>query len=447
MTPAARAQAVIEILEAIAAAPRPADAVIGSYFRARRYIGAKDRAAVAEASYTLLRHHARLGWWCDHYRAPVTARTRLIVWQRLALQENDAAIAALFSGGKFAPAALDVAEQLLLKNLRGHDLFLHPKMPLAVRYEVPEWIVPQLTAQFGDRLEAELAALLEPAPLDLRVNALKAERAAVAAELRAAGITVSECRLAPHGLRLDARIALPTLPAFKAGRVEVQDEGSQLVALLADAPPGMRVVDFCAGAGGKTLAMAAAMANKGRVLALDVLDKRLARAAERFRRAGAFNIETRALTGTDDPWIKRHKAGFDRVLVDAPCGGSGTWRRNPDARWRSLGPGLAELVPLQQTILRSAARLVKPGGRLIYATCSLLDEENQAQVQHFLADHADFTLLPYGAVWDSLTSAPRPCAGDLLQLTPAQHGTDGFFAAIMVRQSPPAADTPLEVET
>jgi len=446
VTPAARAQAVIDLLDAVAATPRPADAVIGSYFRARRYIGAKDRAAVAELTYTLLRHQARLGWWCERYRAPVTARNRMVVWHRLALQENDAAITALFAGGKFAPAPLDAAESQFLKQLKGHDLFLHPKMPLGVRYEVPDWIIPHLSAQYGDRLEAELAALLEPAPLDLRVNALKADRTAVAAELHATGVGVSECHLAPFGLRLDARIALPTLPAFKQGRLEVQDEGSQLVALLVDAQPGMRVVDFCAGAGGKTLAMAAAMANKGRVLALDVLEKRLQRAAERFRRAGAFNIETRALSGTDDPWIKRHKGGFDRVLVDAPCGGSGTWRRNPDARWRSLGPGLAELIPLQQTILRSAARLVKPGGRLIYATCSLLDEENSAQVTRFLVEQPEFALLPYGEVWGNLTSKPHPCHGDMLQLTPAQHGTDGFFAAILVRQLPPVVDTPLEAE-
>lgn len=434
MTPAARAQAVIEILEAVATTPRPADAVIGSYFRARRYIGAKDRAAVAEETYALLRHQARLSWWCNHYRAPVTPRCQMLVWRRLMRQENDAAATALFSGGKFAPAPLDGAELQLLKQLKGHDLFLHPKMPLAVHYEVPDWVLPQLSAQFGERLEAELAALLEPAPIDLRVNPLKATREAVAAELRAAGLGVDECRLAPFGLRLDSRVALPTLPAFKQGRLEVQDEGSQLVALLVDAEPGMRVVDFCAGAGGKTLAIAAAMANKGRVLALDVLDKRLQRAAERFRRAGAFNIETRALSGTDDPWIKRHKGGFDRVLVDAPCGGSGTWRRNPDARWRSLGPGLAELLPLQQTILRSAARLVKPGGRLIYATCSLLDTENQEQVTRFLADQPEFTLLPYNTVWDKLTPTPRPCAGAMLHLTPAQHGTDGFFAAILPRQ-------------
>lgn len=439
MTPTARLQAVIEMLEEVATVARPADAVIGHYFRQRRYIGAKDRTALAETAYTILRHQGRLSWWCQHYRQTPTPRLWLIAYMRLLQQLSEKEIAAQFEGGKFAPAIMTATERDFLAKLKGHDLFLHPKMSLAVRYEMPDWIMPYLTAQFGDRLEAELTALLESAPLDLRVNRLKAEREAVAAELQAAGATVTLCHYAPDGLRLGARLALPTLPAFKEGRIEVQDEGSQLVALLAEAKPGMRVADFCAGAGGKTLALAATMANKGRVIALDVLEKRLARAAERFRRAGAHNIATQALTSEADPWIKKHKASFDRVLVDAPCGGSGTWRRNPDARWRDLGPGLSELLPLQQRILANAARLVKPGGRLIYATCSLLDAENRSQVEQFLASHADFTLVPYQNIWLRVTPTPPPCGGDYLQLTPAQHNTDGFFAAVLERQSLAAA--------
>ncbi len=443
MTPAARLQAVIEMLEAVAATPRPADGTIGSYFRARRYIGAKDRTALAETAYTVLRHQARLDWWCAHYRAAPTVRLRLIAWLRLGQKDSEGTVTQLFSGGKFAPALLDETETKFLASLKGHDRIEHPKMPLAVRTEMPDWIMPELSAQYGDRLEMELNALLAAAPLDLRVNPIKAERGAVTEELRAAGAAVTPCRYAPLGLRLGARLALPSLPAFKEGRVEVQDEGSQLVALLVAAEPGMRVVDFCAGAGGKTLAIAAAMQNKGRVIALDVLDKRLDRAGERFRRAGIHNIETRALSSASDPWVKRHKGSFDRVLVDAPCGGSGTWRRNPDARWRTLGPGLDALLPLQQEILTSAARLVKPGGRLIYATCSLLDRENSAQIATFLHNHPDFTLLPYGEVWDKVTDTPRPCPGDMLQLTPAQHDTDGFFAAILERAAP-VADTTIK---
>ena len=219
------------------------------------------------------------------------------------------------------------------------------------------------------------------------------------------------------------------LPLLQSGAAEIQDAGSQLVALLVDAKPGQRVVDFCAGAGGKTLAISAQMKNKGRIVACDVLANRLKRGAERFRRAGLHNIDLRPLKNENDPWIKRHRNSFDRVLVDAPCSGTGTWRRNPDARWNALGPGLEKLVPLQASILASAARLVKPGGRLIYATCSMLPIENEKQIETFLAAHPDFRPLNYTDVLEGI--APNP--GPYLMLTPAQHETDGFFAAVMER--------------
>ncbi len=208
---------------------------------------------------------------------------------------------------------------------------------------------------------------------------------------------------------------------------------------MVDARPGMEVVDFCAGAGGKTLAMAAAMKGKGRLIASDVLANRLTRAKERFRRAGAHNIQTRPITGETDPWIKRHKGQFDRVLVDAPCSGTGTWRRNPDQRWRSLGPGIAELLPLQMRLLESAARLVKPGGRLTYATCSMLPSENEDHADAFLAAHPDFTLVPSDDVWKTAVwpeGGPSVPSSPYLRLTPATHDTDGFFAAVFERAAP-----------
>jgi 16S rRNA (cytosine967-C5)-methyltransferase len=231
---------------------------------------------------------------------------------------------------------------------------------------------------------------------------------------------------------------------LKNGSVEIQDEGSQLVALMVDAKPGQRVVDFCAGAGGKTLAIAAQMQNKGRIIACDVLASRLKRGTERFRRAGLHNIAIRPLKDERDPWVKKHKDSFDRVLVDVPCTGTGTWRRNPDQRWRSLGPGLEKLLPLQAGILDSAARLVKPGGRLIYATCSLLPEENENQIEKFLATHAEFRVIPYRDIYKEKLSSAHT---DYLSLTPAQHGTDGFFAVAMER-SPPLikTSTPEELE-
>lgn len=308
----------------------------------------------------------------------------------------------------------------------------HPDQPDAVRVEVPAWAEPLLRATFGDRFVPEMAAMLGEAPLDLRVNPIKATRDQVLAALADAGTTAEPTRLSPWGVRLRTRFPVATLPAFREGWFEIQDEGSQLVALLADARPGMQVVDFCAGAGGKTLAMAAMMDNKGRVMATDVLAGRLERAKERFRRAGLHNIETRGLSSERDPWVKRHKRKFDRVVVDAPCTGTGTWRRNPDSRWRTLGPGFEELLPLQANILDSAARLTRPGGKLVYATCSLLPEENERQVEAFLASHPDFSLLPLAEAWPD-TAGPAPVAGEMLRLTPARHDTDGFFAAVMVR--------------
>jgi len=235
------------------------------------------------------------------------------------------------------------------------------------------------------------------------------------------------------------------IPPFRDGLVEVQDEGSQLVALLADARPGMRVVDFCAGAGGKTLAMAAAMGNKGHIVACDVLRGRVDRAAARLARAGVHNVERRGLSTERDPWVKRHARSFDRVLVDAPCSGVGTWRRNPDAKWRFTKDDLAAVIDLQRRILDSAARLVKPGGRLIYATCSLLPSENAAQVMSFAKDHPDFALRPVAAVWaDTIgrmaDGAVSPGADRLLQLTPATHGTDGFFVAVLERSADAGKD-------
>ena len=217
----------------------------------------------------------------------------------------------------------------------------------------------------------------------------------------------------------------------------MQDEGSQLVALLADARPGMRVADFCAGAGGKTLAIAARMQNKGKIVACDVLEGRIDRAAVRFNRAGVHNVERKALSSERDQWVKRHAGTFDRVLVDAPCTGTGTWRRNPDAKWKLTPEDVAELEQVQRNILDSAWRLVKPGGRLIYATCSLLAEENEAQVEAFLAAHADFKPVPVGEVWPGAVGGDCPATSATLSLTPAQHGTDGFFAAVLERVKVP----------
>jgi len=283
-------------------------------------------------------------------------------------------------------------------------------------------------------------AALNPAPLDLRVNLLRGTRDDARAALLAEGLETTPTPLSPWGLRIDGRRAVTSGPAFQTGLVEIQDEGSQLVAALVGATPDMRVVDWCAGAGGKTLALAMLMQNRGQLVACDVSAPRLEGATRRLRRAGVSNTE-RHLVAPGDKWAKRRAGTFDRVLVDAPCTGTGTWRRNPDARLRLRELDLQELVPKQASILDTAARLVRPGGRLIYATCSLLPDENEAQVDAFLTRQPAFRVVPLAEAWT--LEAPLPCPGPYLSLTPLRHGTDGFFGAVLERMLPdPQAPDP-----
>lgn len=443
VTPAAHLQATLDLMHDIDRLARPADSVVSTWFRNHRHLEAEDRVRISDLVLLLLRHHARLAWWLARHGREETPRNRLLAW--LALKSGTDAsspqgarlygpktwdqVQALFSGAREAPARPTDLERALFAKLQGCPID-HPAMPEEVRVECPPWALEPLRHRFEASFEREMRALLDPPALDLRVNPIKATREGVLRELEALGLNAQAGRMAPFAIRLRQRPALTRLPMLKRGEVEIQDEGSQLVALLVDAQPGERVVDFCAGAGGKTLAIAAQMANKGHVIACDVLATRLQRAAERFRRAGLHNIETRPLTHEKDRWVKRHKGAFDRVLVDAPCSGTGTWRRNPDARWRLLGPGLDHLLPLQARILASAARLVKPGGRLVYATCSLLPQENEEQIAAFLAAHPDFHVVPLRQAAPDLAGSTHP---DYLALTPARHDTDGFFAAVLQR--------------
>lgn len=433
MTPSARLAAIVELLTQIEDLPRPADSLVSAYFRARRYIGSKDRAAIAEQTYDILRHHARLNWWLAYLEQPQTPRNRFFVYLKLIAKMTANEINGLCDGSAYAPPPLTPDEKKLIALLKGHTA-LHPNMPPEIVGECPDWAAGGLKKRFGDKLPKELDVLLRPAPLDLRINPLKVTREQASANLMQLDLDVGVTPYSPWGLRVHNRPALGQIALLKEGAIEIQDEGSQLVALLVDAKAGERVVDFCAGAGGKTLAISAQMQNKGRIVACDVLANRLKRSSERFRRAGLHNIDTHPLSSERDPWVKRHKGGFDRVLVDAPCSGTGTWRRNPDARWKSLGPGLEALLPLQASILDSACRLVKDGGRLVYATCSLLPEENEEQITRFLENHPEFKLVPVRQANPSLTALPD--TGDYLSLTPAEHKTDGFFAAVMEKTAP-----------
>ena len=359
MTPGARLQAAIELLAAIHSSASPADRVSAGFFRSRRYMGGGDRRDVIDRAYRVLRGRAALDWWIEKTGMALPDRERARMIAALALMEGWSAdrIAGSFDGGQYRPAPLTAEERRLAQGLQGKPL-TDPKQPIAVRLEFPAWLEPELASLYGADLECEMAALMAEARTDLRANTLKATREEARAALATEGVTAEPTPLSPLGLRVAGRPNLASLASFKSGLIEVQDEGSQLVALLADARPGQRVADFCAGAGGKTLAMAASMKNKGKLVASDVLAGRVERAATRLNRAGVHNVERRGLTSERDPWVKRHAGTFDRVLLDAPCSGSGTWRRNPDAKWRLVPKDIEELVALQRRILESAARLV-----------------------------------------------------------------------------------------
>ena len=434
MTPGARVAAAIELVEEIGAARAPADDVVGEWFRRHRFAGSKDRGAISELIFAVLRQRAQLDWWIEHAGGIVSARTRVLAALAIIEEWTPRAIAAACDGDRFRPAPLSRDEQHLVEALAGRSL-THPKMPEDTRLGIPGWLLPYFRAVFGDAVAEEVAGLNEAAPLDLRANLLKAEGRREAREaLAEAGVKAQPTHFSPLGLRARERIPLATMRAFKEGLVEVQDEGSQVASLLADARPGMRVVDFCAGAGGKTLALAASMRNRGHLVACDVSERRLERAAQRLRRAGASIVQRRPLSSERDPWVKRHAKSFDRVFVDAPCTGTGTWRRNPDAKWRLKPTDLEELTALQREILDRAARLVKPGGRLVYVTCSLLRQEDEEQVTNFLHAHPDFFLVPIPSVWAEVIRKDCPVDAETLRLTPARNGTDGFFVAVMERR-------------
>ncbi len=437
MTPAARLAAAIDLLAEIDHDRRPADAVANAFFRDRRYIGSGDRRAVSDRAWRVLRARRRLTWWLE--RAETAPTPRMLAAASLLLEGwRYDGLAQSFSGGQYGAPSLIALEAAALRRLEGQTLN-HPDMPPATALELPDWLYPALLQAFEDRLPAEMAALLAPAPLDLRVNSLRTTREAAQAALAAEGLQATPTPLSPWGLRIADRRPVTSGQAFQTGLVEIQDEGSQLVAALLAPEPDHRVVDWCAGAGGKTLAIAAAMANRGHITACDVSAPRLAAATQRLRRAGAFNVE-RHLVTPGDKWLKRHAGTAHRVLVDAPCTGTGTWRRNPDARTRLTEQTLTELTAKQADILHDAARLVRTGGRLVYATCSLLPAENEAQIDHFLQTHPDFAVLPLAAAWPWPTEPP--CPGPYLRLTPLHHETDGFFAAVLEKKGQASALDP-----
>ncbi len=394
----------------------PADVTLSRYFREHPRLGGRERGAIAEAVYGFLRNRTLLMQFTESGTGPQMRRVAL-----LALADT---------AGVDAIAGLSEQEAEWLTRVIAID---RTTLPLAARSSFPDWIRERLLAQFGEDGAVQLMdALNRPAPLDLRVNTLKASVEQAQAALSEADIAFEATRFSPLGLRLSRKPALQNLTLFKDGAIEVQDEGSQLLAQLLGAKRGEMVVDFCAGAGGKTLALGAAMRNTGRLYAFDVSDKRLAKLKPRLARSGLSNVHPVVIAHENDAKVKRLAGKIDRVLVDAPCSGLGTLRRNPDIKWRQQPADIVELNAKQQSILAGAARLLKPGGRLVYATCSLLAEENEAIVAQFLSAHPDFALLP---ARDALAEQKVALdTGDYLQLLPHVHQTDGFFAAVLERK-------------
>lgn len=432
MTPAARIAAAIELDEQMAQTTRPADTVIRDYFRSRRYAGSTDRRDITERVYGLRRRHARLDWWCHAQTGSTSARGRVLA--DLALQDGQSAkqIEILFNEGQYAPPPLSEAEVEFILVLEGQPL-THADMPPPTAHELPEWLATALIQQWNGTFAVQMGALNQPAPVDLRVNSLKADCRRALKLLANDGIDAEPTPYSPVGLRLAGRPNLEQTTAFKGGFIEIQDEGSQLAALLVDAGPDDTVIDLCAGAGGKSLAIAAQRGDHGKVIACDIDAKRLERIGPRAKRAGARSIETRTVRPGDDPAFAAMAGTADRVLIDAPCTGTGTWRRRPEARWQLTPEQLAEKSATQSALLKLAADLVAPGGRLVYVTCSILTAENEVQIEEFLSTTPDFTTLPIQPIWAATIDGPCPADGPHLNLTPAQHATDGFFVAVMER--------------
>ena len=433
MTPGARLQSAISVLNDIFQSGRPADRVFDTWARSNRYAGSKDRAAVSDLVFTVLRRRAELS------AAIGGEDARLLAFAALAFVEGQGvdAVAALADGTRHAPEPLGEEERRILSAAALPGEGAAPW----IEFNYPEWLHPELEAAFGSSLRQEMAALMGRAPTDLRVNTLKTTREKALASLTAEGLSAEPTPWSPWGLRLTSRGNVLGLASFRDGAIEIQDEGSQLACLLAGAAPGEQVVDLCAGGGGKSLALAAMMKNHGQIYACDTDARRLGGLIPRVRRADIRNLQTRALgpcvQDTPDGDLADLESRADCVLVDAPCSGTGAWRRSPDARWRLNPEMLAGYRAAQAEVLARGARLVRPGGRLVYVTCSLLPSENEKQVEAFLAAHPAFAPQPWAPLWPEPVSVPPAPSGNWLRLTPATTGTDGFFVAILRREVQP----------
>ena len=419
MHPKALLEACADLVRLALKFDHPTDMIVSKFFRDNRGLGPRERATLSETVYAVLRKKQLF----DHF-APSGSGSK----------ERRLAILGFFGPRDFLKSALTDIEKNWLDQCDKIDV---ANLMERHRHNLPEWLVQPLKDQLGDEFWPMVESLNQPGGLDLRVNALKDKRADVQKELAAAGIQSKPTPYSPLGLRVQGKPNLGKLDCFTRGAFEVQDEGSQLLALLLDAKRGEMVVDFCAGAGGKTLAIGAAMRSTGRLYAFDTSAHRLEALKPRLARSGLSNVHPAAIAHARDDRVKRLAGKIDRVLVDAPCSGLGTLKRNPDLKWRQSLKAVQEMAVLQAEILQNAARMLKAGGRLVYATCSLLPEENEAVAQAFSSGHPDFAALEVGDVLTELKveAAANLCSGGetgqkYLRLWPHRHQTDGFFAAV-----------------
>ena len=420
MRPAALLELTGALVQAVLRGDQPADRVVSAFFRAHRALGPRERHTLAETTYAVLRGRLLLQHLAQSGQGALERRLAVLGWQ---------------GSAEFLRAALSASEQAWLDQVSAVD---RSQLPERLRHNLPAWVADPLRAELGqDAFWALVQALDASAPLDLRVNVLKARREDVQAALRALGVASAPTPYSPWGLRLADKPALTKLAPFESGEVEVQDEGSQLLALLTGARRGEMVVDFCAGAGGKTLALGAMMRNTGRLYALDTSGHRLAALKPRLARSGLSNVHPVQIAHERDDRARRLAGKADRVLVDAPCSGLGTLRRNPDLKWRQSPETVLALQAQQRAILEAAARLLRPGGRLVYATCSLLRAENEDIVAAFTGAHAqDFEPLQAAELLEEahVPDAQALVEGGALRLWPHRHQTDGFYAAAWRRR-------------
>ncbi len=419
MTPAARLQAAIEIFERLQTTSQPADRLLRDWARGNRFAGSKDRAAIAERIFALLRKRNSFAW-----RMQSETPRAIVIASLLAEEKSQEELEGLFDGSRYAPAALTDEERAHIATPPTEAA------PLSVQGEFPVFLQPELERAFGENLLAETKALAARAPVDLRVNTLKATRAAVLAQLQADGYAAEPTPFSPHGIRIPSGEGLSSLSRhalFEEGAFEFQDEAAQIASLLAHAKPGERVLDLAAGAGGKSLALAAEMENRGEIVACDIDGKRLFALEPRAARAGVSIIRSHVLRG-EPP-----EGPFDLVFVDAPCSGSGVWRRQPELKTRLTDNRLAELASLQDRLLDQAAARMALGGRLVYATCSILPRENEERLAAFRARHPQFRVENAPALWRAAGGEMAlPTPDDFFHASPYVTGTDGFFAGVLV---------------